>query len=165
MAKISVGITELTVTTIPSGSVVFHAEPWLGPASVSVEWSEGRTARGWHRRPRAMLLSVSSPARVVYTRPRLSKSNVGADVGVTTRFPPCEPRVSPRLPATDVHDEEREPQREAQPERERNRSPDLHLDRLLSRTRIQGCKLWSGEASSSYRTAGPLREWTRLTTG
>ena len=46
------------------------------------------------------------PPRIVSARPSQSRStNVRADVGVTARLPPCEPRVPPRLPATNVEDE------------------------------------------------------------
>src|SRR5437660_11341552 len=78
-----------------------------------------------HHHPEASPESVTSPPRIVCAGSSLSESNVRANVGVTPRLPPCEPGVSTRLPPAAVDDEERNPQRDAAPDRERERSRDL----------------------------------------
>ena len=86
--------------------------------------------------------SVTGPARIVGAGSGQSNSpNVRADVGVTPWLPPCEPRVSTRLPPT-VHDEVRNPQRDAERERERQSSRDLHCSAPPSAANFK-CKPWS----------------------
>src|SRR6188472_873508 len=88
--------------------------------------------------------SVARPPRIVCASTRQSGSaNVGANIGVAQRLPPCEPCV-PALPASaDDHNEERNAQ---QPDEERDRyqdaGPDLHSS-APSAAPISDCNLRS----------------------
>jgi hypothetical protein len=71
-------------------------------------------------------VSVTSLSRIVCAGSSLPESNVRANVGVTLRLPPGEPGVAVRLPAADVYDEVRNPQRDAEHERECEGSREFH---------------------------------------
>ncbi len=70
--------------------------------------------------------SVTSIPRIICAGSSLPEANVRANVRMTPRLPPCEPGVSARLPPTNVHDEERNPQRDAEHQRKRDSSRGLH---------------------------------------
>ena len=102
--------------------------------------------------------SVTSPARIVRAgSSRSGSANVRANVGVTPRLPPCEPGVSARLPAT-VHDEKRNPQRDAEQERKREGSPDFHCSAppRCYPSRMQAAVL------AGARLGGSRRSWATL---
>jgi hypothetical protein len=90
--------------------------------------------------------SVTSVPRIVCAGSSLSESDVRANVGMTARLPPCEPGVSARLPSTDVEDGVRNKQRDAEHQRERDRSRDLH------------CSAPPGAIDCGYASCGPGRE-------
>src|SRR2546426_10996675 len=85
--------------------------------------------------------SVTSPTGIVCPGSSLSDpTNVRANVGVTTRLPPGEPGVAVRLPATGVPDEVRNPQRDAEHERDCDGSrPEVHCSAPPG-ARISECK-------------------------
>jgi hypothetical protein len=63
--------------------------------------------------------SVAGPPRIVCSWPSLSgPTHVRADVGVTPRFPPCEPSMSVSPPSADVPDVVRRPQTNQEHERD-----------------------------------------------
>src|ERR1041384_8105058 len=68
------------------------------------------------------------PAPIVCARSSLSRSaNVRSDVGMTPRLPRGEPGMSVRFPAAGVPDEVRNPQRNAEHERDYDsRRPEIH---------------------------------------
>jgi hypothetical protein len=90
--------------------------------------------------------SVTSVPRIVCAGSSLSESDVRANIGMTARLPPCEPGVSARLPSTDVEDGVRNKQRDAEHQRERDGSRDLH------------CSAPPGTIDRGYASCGPGRE-------